>query len=143
MCHYAFRMNTKEKDQETNLSALLADLYYPSESDEPIEWVDFAEPAETPLTADSLKALVKADPAAKAEERTEEDFWAPLVEEQDWYEEEEKATVERFKALREEINRHLTCRQVFRVGETEVDLYLLGRDEKGHWAGLKTMVVET
>jgi hypothetical protein len=124
-------------------SELLTDLYYPSESDEPIAYVDYSIEAPAPLTSDQLHQYLGIDPETRVEEMPEADFWQPLISEEDWYGDEERARTAQSRKVQEAIHQCLTNRQVFRVGETEVDVYLLGQQPNGHWAGLKTNVVET
>lgn len=76
------------------------------------------------------------------EEQSPDDFFADLVEEQDWWGDAEKADAERYQALRRILEAHLDSLHIFRVGEVEVSIYLLGRCE-GDWVGLRTLSVET
>jgi len=122
---------------------LLTDLYYPSESDEPVAYVDYPITFDPPLSVSQLKNFLLITPEVFTEEIPESQFWEPVVTEQDWYGEEEKTRTNRFRELQQRVTQFLTDRQAFRVGQTEVDLYLLGRKADGHWAGLKTKVVET
>jgi hypothetical protein len=62
---------------------------------------------------------------------------------EDWFDEEEKAKAAQFQKLKEVIEATLNDRQVFRVGQTEIDVYLLGKPKEGPRVGLKTKVVET
>ncbi|GAA4450797.1 hypothetical protein GCM10023189_11960 [Nibrella saemangeumensis] len=140
--------NTKSPDDNSSqlnepLEPLLTDLYYPSESDEPVTFITGPTADEGPLTDKQIREWLQVPDATPIEERPEADFWAPVTEEKDWYGEEEKARTETFKQVKATIEQHLTDRQFFRVGETEIDLYLLGRRPDGTRAGLKTMIVET
>ena len=81
-------------------------------------------------------------PAVSVEERPEADFWQPVTVNEDWYGDDEKARTAKFEQLQKAVE-PLTDRQLFRVGQTEIDLYLLGRVPDGSRAGLKTKVVET
>lgn len=122
---------------------LLADLYYPSESDEPITVVSGPPATEGSLTDTHIRQWLQLPEDKPVEERPEEDFWQPVTEEKDWYGEEEKARTEKFKQVKAVAEQQLTDRQVFRVGETEIDLYLIGRQPDCTLAGLKTLIVET
>jgi hypothetical protein len=122
---------------------LLADLLYPSESDEPVEIVSCYLDQPEPLTVSQIKDWQMLPPSTNVEERAEEDFWKPVLTEQDWYGAEEKARMVTFQKLKQALEAGLTERQVFRAGETEIDLFLLGRLISGERFGLKTMVVET
>ncbi len=121
---------------------LLTGLLYPSESDEPVEWVICPLKTHEPLTVSQLKEWLMLPPSVSVEIRSEADFWQPVTAEEDWYRDEEKARTAAFKQL-QTLMQPLPDRQLFRVGETEIDLYLLGRLPDETWAGLKTKVIET
>ncbi|MDB5240512.1 MAG: nuclease [Spirosoma sp.] len=125
------------------INPLLADLFYPSESDEPIEPVTCYLNQPEPLTVSQIKDWLMLPPSVYVEERPETEFWAPITTEQDWYDDEEKARTARSGQLKKRLEDELTVRQVFRVGESEIDVYLLGRQADGQRAGIKTKVVAT
>jgi hypothetical protein len=124
-------------------SPLLPDLLYPSESDEPLELTTCYLKQAEPLTVSQIKDWQMLPPAVYVEEISEADFWEPVTTQQEWYEEEEKKRTATFQALKEVVDQTLTVRQVFRVGETEMDVYLLGRQESGDRVGIRTKVVQT
>lgn len=121
---------------------LLEDLLYPSESDEPVEWVTCSLSTDGPLTVSQVKEWLMLPPAIFVDERPETDFWQPVTMDEDWYGPDENARTAAFRALEATLC-ELTDRQVFRVGDTEVDLYLLARLPDGSRAGLRTKVIET
>ena len=125
------------------INPLLTDLFYPSESDEPIETVTCYLSQEEPLTVSHIKDWLMLPPAVYVAEMPENDFWTPVTTEQDWYGDEEKARTARFQELKKRLEDELTGRQGFRVGEIEIDVYLLGRQADGVRAGLKTKIVQT
>lgn len=125
------------------ISGLLTNLLYPSESDEPIEYVTCYLNQEEPLTVSQIKDWQMLPPDIFVEERAEEDFWAPVITEQDWYGEEEKTRVEQFKQLRKLVEAELTDRQVFYAGNVEIDVYLLGKLATGDRAGIHTKIIQT
>ena len=122
---------------------LLTDLLYPSESDEPINVVTCYLKQADPLTVSQIKVWQMLPPSVYVEEIPEADFWEPVITEQDWYGDDEKARTANFQKLNELVTEGLTVRQVFRVGESEMDVYLLGRQADGERAGLKTKIVQT
>lgn len=136
-------MVTEESTPEFSLAELLSDLYYPSESDEPIEYVDYPINFDPPLTTGHIRDLLLITPEIYIQEISETDFWEPAITDQDWYEEEEKERTQRFLELQRRVDQLLNNRQVFRIGDGEMDLYLLGKKSDGHWAGLKTLVIDT
>ncbi len=122
---------------------LLPNLLYPSESDEPLELTTCYLKQAEPLTVSQIKDWQMLPPSVYVEEIPEADFWEPVTTQQDWYEEEERKRTATFQAVKAVVEQTLTARQVFRVGETEMDVFLLGRQEQGDRAGLKTKVVQT
>lgn len=129
---------------ETQIQEQAADLLYPSESDESITYVSCYLAQEEQLTVSQIKDWLMLPPSIYVEEVEEIEFWEPVITEQDWYGEKEKSRTAQFQKLKSLLEGHLSNRQVFRVGDTEIDVYLLGRlaDGSGR-AGVKTKVVET
>jgi hypothetical protein len=72
-----------------------------------------------------------------------DDFFRVAVTEEDWHGEEEKETVKRFQTLVEILKANLTNLQVYRLGEIEIDVYVIGQTPSGDSIGLSTKVVET
>ncbi|MBD2525657.1 nuclease A inhibitor family protein [Nostoc sp. FACHB-133] len=72
-----------------------------------------------------------------------DDFFQVATTEEDWHEEEEKATVKRFQALVQTLKENLSNLQVYRLGEIEIDVYVIGQTPTGNLAGISTKVVET
>ncbi|MFD2572194.1 nuclease A inhibitor family protein [Spirosoma soli] len=125
------------------LTPLLTDLFYPSESDEPVEAVTCYLKQAEPLTVSQIKDWQMLPPKVYVEERPETEFWAPVITEEEWYGEEEKERTAKFQHLKQLFEKELTARQVFYVGESEIDVYVLGRQADGERVGLKTKIVQT
>ncbi|GAB3989093.1 hypothetical protein GCM10028807_13250 [Spirosoma daeguense] len=125
------------------INPLLTDLFYPSESDEPLESTTCYLKQEEPLTVSQIKDWQMLPPKIYVEEIPEVDFWSPVLTEEDWYGDEEKARLAQFQTLKQALDQELSVRQVFRVGDNEIDIYLLGRLATGERAGIKTKVIET
>ncbi|WP_338867847.1 nuclease A inhibitor family protein [Spirosoma sp. SC4-14] len=135
---------TPEKlTQSEQINDLLTDLLYPSESDEPIDYITCYLRQVEPLTVSQIKDWQMLPPEIFVDEMPEAEFWEPVITEQDWYGDEEKARTEKFQQLKILLETELTGRQVFRVGEGELDVFLLGRQADGERAGLKTKIVQT
>jgi hypothetical protein len=117
-------------------------LLYPSETDAPFEVFTWKN-GTGPLTPVRLLAFAKLDHASPVAVTTVDDFFAPLIAEEDWHGREEKAIVQKFKELRQAIDAQLTEPQVYRVGAVDIAIYLAGKTHDGDWAGLKTAAVET
>ncbi|WP_461129607.1 nuclease A inhibitor family protein [Spirosoma aerophilum] len=125
------------------LTPLLTDLFYPSESDEPIEPVTCYLKQPEPLIVSQIKDWLMLPPSIYVEETPENDFWQPVVQDEDWFTDEEKARTTKFRVVKELLEKELTVRQVFKVGESEIDVYLLGRQADGQRTGLKTRIIQT
>jgi hypothetical protein len=133
----------KNGDFTALTAPLLPNLLYPSESDEPIEAVETYLSMAEPLTASHIKDWLMLPPSVYVEEISEAEFWQPVVTIEEWYGEEERTQAGQFQQLQQAVEGTLSDRQVFRVGDVEIDVYLLGKPTEGPRVGLKTKVVET
>lgn len=113
-------------------------LLYQSETDAPVEVVSLAEGCEP----EALREAAGVE-SGEVERVAFEEFFAPLVEEQEWYGEEERETAARFGKVKRLMERSLEELGVFRVGEREVAIFALGRAADGVWVGVRTRAVET
>ena len=125
----------------TALQEATEGLLYQSESDEPFEVVFWKGGA----VFDSQRLLARSGRAANSpiEIITLSDFFKDLTKEKDWHGEEEKADVRKFQKLFQVVCENLSSPLVFRVGKTEVDIFIVGKTKNGDWAGVKTRAVET
>ena len=126
------------KEITDRLTKLSKDLLFISESEYPLEpftWKSATPTAETILT----RSQKPADTAI--ESITLEDFFAPVVTDEDWFEDEDRVTAQRFRDLQAAIAT-LENVQVFRLGKIEIDVYIVGAIGPD-LVGLKTTVVET
>ena len=116
------------------------DLLWVSESDYPFEIVTWEHGTEM-ILAKLFPNLAGTDESIDTIELT--DFFAPVLVTEDWYEETELAQVDRYTELLHTIESNLTEVKVFRVGEVEITVYIIGKTPDGDLVGLKTQVVET
>ncbi len=72
-----------------------------------------------------------------------DNFFSTATEEEDWFNDEEMTECRRYQELVKLLKTHLTDIKVYRVGEVEVNCYILGQTESGAIAGLSTISVET
>lgn len=109
------------------LRAATEGLTYMSESDYPFEVFRWeAEP-----TPESLRALAGAAEGAAVETRAPADFFrAP-------------ATESGFQKAQRLLEENLSDLRVYRVGEINIPVYVVGRSASGAWLGVSTRVVET
>ncbi len=119
-----------------------AGLTYQSETDS--SWKVFRWPnAKGEPTPERVRQTGRHRPDSPVEEQTIDDFFAPLVQEQDWYGDAEKVATARYRALRDTVKQSLRNPKVVKVGERKVAVYVVGIDPEGGWSGLKTTAVET
>ena len=122
------------------LTQATVNLLWSSESDYPFELVTWISGTE--LTAVALfQGLDDAD--LEIESMTLTDLFKPVLVVEDWYEAAELAQIDRYTNLLQAIESSLADVQVFRVGEVEIAIYVVGRTSAGDIVGLKTHVVET
>ena len=115
-------------------------LLWLSESDYPFEviyWENLDD-----INAKLLE-LTDSNPETTIEVRELDSFFNRVTEEKDWYEEEEIAECKRYQELVNLLKTHLSDIKVYRVGEVEVNCYILGKTDSGAIAGLSTISVET
>jgi hypothetical protein len=70
-------------------------------------------------------------------------FFEPAITEQDWFGDEEKETAARYRSLLSALKQYLTDIKVYRVGEVEIDVYIVGQTKTDRIVGIATQVVET
>ncbi|WP_103670419.1 nuclease A inhibitor family protein [Pseudanabaena sp. BC1403] len=129
-------MTTKETTDR--LSTLSKDLLFPSESEYPLEpftWKSATLKPETILTRSQKPSDTPIEAIAL------DDFFAPVVTDEDWFEDEDRAIAQRFRDLQAAIAT-LENVQVFKVGAVEIDVYIVGAIGPD-LIGLKTTVIET
>lgn len=121
------------------LKQATTDLLWSSESDYPFELVTWER--NTDLTPAALFRDLTDDDHVESISLT--DFFAPVITVEDWYEAEELALVDRYQALLQTIKSNFSEIRVFRVGEIEIAIYIIGKTATSDVVGLKTISVET
>ena len=125
--------------ETTDLLTELADgLLFPSESDYPLE--TFTWEAET-ITPEIILTRSQKTADTAIEAITLEDFFAPVVTDEDWFEDEDRQVAQKFRDLQTAIAT-LGNVQVFRLGKIEIDVYIVGAIGPD-LIGLKTTIIET
>jgi hypothetical protein len=125
----------------SKLKSLTEGLSYQSESDYPVE----------PYARDAGKGAPTAEEFAEGREGDDaavreldfDSFFGNYTDEQEWWGDEERAVARKFQALVEFLKANLKDIKVYRVGDVEADIYIVGKTESGDFAGVKTKVVET
>ena len=72
-----------------------------------------------------------------------DDFFGKATLERAWFDSHELTLVERYRNLRDLLETTLENLQVYRIGNSEIDIYLIGETEDKRVVGVKTKVVET
>lgn len=116
-------------------------LLFMSESDYPFEVVSWEGTEE--LSPEHLRAKAGQGATAAIERRTVADFFRVAAGEQDWKGAEELSLAKRYQTLARLLEENLREASVYRVGETNIAVYIVGRSEEGNWLGVSTRVVET
>lgn len=130
-------MNDKELIDQ--LKSASESLLWLSESDYPFEVIYWEN-------VDDIKSkLLEVTDCSdkKIEVRELDRFFKRATEEEDWYNNEEMAECKRYQELVKLLQNHLKDIKVYRVGEVEVNCYILGKTESNAIAGLSTISVET
>lgn len=119
-------------------------LYYISETDAEFEAFVWKtdKPVET-VSAENILKFAGEKPDAKIAEKTLDEFFKHPTEMQDWFGDEEKAQVEKYLKLKDLLTAKLKNAKVFKVGEVQINIYIVGIDGEGNLAGIKTKAVET
>lgn len=117
-------------------------LLYTSETDAPFEIVHWPAEGDS-LDAKKVLQLSGHQPNAPVETMSVDEFFKDLTKNQSWFGAEEKAAAKKYQKLQAVIQQQLTDPQVYRVGEIQIDIFIVGRSAQGDWAGVKTKAVET
>jgi hypothetical protein len=133
-------MMTSGNDLLNTLKQTSAGLQYTSESDYPFEV--FSWHLDT-LTPKKLLAQTGHPKGTAIQLEDFDKFFAQVTQEKDWYGPKEKETVVQYQQLVKLLRSALSDIQVYRVGQIELDIYIVGKTPEGFFVGLSTKVVET
>jgi hypothetical protein len=134
-------MNKKDASLSRELKRLTAGLMFQSESDYPVEPFVQASKGKQPMSAQDFVATKKTDGTVKTVEF--DSFFANATQEQDWQDEDARRRVKKFQALVKFLKENLSGIEVYKVGDAESDVYVVGKTASGSLAGVTTKVVET
>jgi Nuclease A inhibitor-like protein len=121
------------------LEKLTEGLLYMSETDAPLKYLELDEEAARqwpPQTAAQFLEMIGEEPNTPLRESPPEKFFEELLGGNDESEDQ-------VKALRKAFVDDLENVRLYRVGEIEIEIYLLGKDDSGKVCGLQTLSVET
>jgi Nuclease A inhibitor-like protein len=123
------------------IATAVTDLNWSSETDAPFEVMAWPLSTATPSASQVLEQAHLA-PEAVVETLDLDTFFEP-TQPQDWHSPEEQAIAKQFQTLQSLLHQTLEDIQVFRCGEIEIDIYIVGRCRKSDWIVLHTSAVET
>ncbi|MDR6195045.1 nuclease A inhibitor family protein [Siphonobacter sp. SORGH_AS_0500] len=118
-------------------------LLYTSESDAPFEVTPLSWTGEKSPEKEDFIRLLELEEGTPIQTQRLDTFFKPLLKSYDWFGEEETATLERYQKLKEYVTTQLTHTQVYRVGEVEIKVYIVGETIDQQWVALKTEATET
>lgn len=132
--------NTRDGILE-ELKSAAAGLIYISETDAPFE-VSSLGPLSS-ITARDVAQSFQLDGSAPSTETTLETFFQRLTTDQDWHNEEQKQRVKKFRVFREKVEKLLSNPKVFRIGEIQINIFIVGESSEGDCIVIQTRAVET
>jgi hypothetical protein len=128
-------MNNSTDDFLNQLRQVTENLLWMSEADYPFSIIYWEN-------VDIREKLLEGKENKKIEVRELDKFFSRDTQEKDWYNQEEKAECKRYQELVKLLKTNLSEVKVYRIGEVEVDCYILGKTEDAI-VGLSTVSVET
>ncbi len=135
-------MNVSDSELTPILQNATQNLVWISDSDAPFEVVMWNQSIDQ-FSDQVLLQLTHHPETTRVETVAFDQFFAAPTQLQAWQSEEETAIVHQYQQLVEVLKQHLQNLRVYRVGEVELDVYILGATQAGHVAGLATKSVET
>jgi putative acetyltransferase len=120
-----------------------AALQWASEADYPLALCAWEYPVSAPLTKGQLLTLTGHISNAPIQEVDFLTFFEPATRHQDWYGEAEDAIANQYRHLVQLLQTELSDLQVFKVGEQELDIYVIGHTRDQHLIGITTKAIET
>lgn len=122
-------------------SAATKGLFYISETD--AEIVPYLGENAEAVTRNEILRQIGRSTGEPFEEVPPDAFFAQLTRVQEWFDNARKERAARFAALYEELKAGLRDLHVFRIGQTRIDIYVVGLNAEGRLAGIQTHSVET
>lgn len=124
------------------LKAACKNLLWRSETDHPFE-VTVLPANHQPSRVEKLLSSGRYPDNTPVAIVSIDDFFGQTTVERAWFDSRELTLVERYRNLRDLLETTLENLQVYRIGNVEMDVYLLGNTEDNQVIGVKTRIVET
>jgi histidine triad (HIT) family protein len=130
--------NTLEKIQKA------ADgLLFMSESDNPLEVVSFSAEELGELTPEAVVKAAGKTAGTPVEKQDLTFFFRNQTRDLPEHSDEDKTRAKHFQELENLLKQELKAVEVYRIGKTQVEAYILGKLPDGKIGGLKTLLIET
>ncbi len=123
------------------IKKITSDLYYTSETN--AEIFPFTGKKVQAVTAQEILNQSGNNSDAVIEEKDFTQFFAHLTEIQEWCGDEEKAAAAKFSELKQLLVKNLKNLRFFKIGEIQLDLYVVGIDAENNLMGIMTKAIET
>lgn len=136
-------MNNTNSQLLEQLKQASENLLFMSESDYPFTVFLWNAQEQNTLSSEKLLQQVGRSLDTPVKLVDLDSFFHNATTFQEWYGREEKETAKKYQALVDKLKHHLTEIKVYRLGNIEIDVYIVGKTPSGDYAGLSTKVVET
>jgi hypothetical protein len=123
------------------IEEITADLYYISETDALIS--PFVGQQAQTVSQEAILEQTENASDSPVEERDFTEFFARLIEIQDWFGDEERKTAEKYLLLKKLLEKNLRDLKVYKIGKVQIDIYIVGLDVENRLMGIKTKAAET
>lgn len=134
----------KSNDELLDKLKLASDgLLFMSESEYPFEVFLWQSKEKQLLNAEFVLSKLNKPYDTKVEFVDLDSFFEVATTEEDWHSPEDKEIVKKYHNLVKIIKENLSDIKVARLGEIEIDVYIIGRVPSSDLAGLCTKVIET
>lgn len=133
----------KESSPPPALAAAASGLMFISESDYPLEPVALAAPAGLVSVASVLLQHLGLPADTPVQEQDLAYFLRNHTRQAPVFSQEKLERAQRFGHLQQVLEQELRDIKVYRVGNIQVQAFILGRDARGQLSGLKTTLIET
>ena len=123
------------------LQELTQGLFYRSESDYPVEVVQYSHSMAQELTSEQVLALIQPLVEEPVEVKDLPAFFRTVTRSADGTSAGD-SRAQRFQALEAFLKQQIPNCQVYRVGKREIQAYVLGKLNEQTYAGVKTTIIQ-
>jgi len=118
-------------------------LLWMSESDYPLEALIWEFGEKILLDNEVVLKITKHSLDTPVKVIKFDSFFQGAVIHQDWHDSEDADMVKRYQELVRIMKEYLRDLKVYKVGEIEIDVYIIGKTDAGDYAGVATVSIET